>query len=559
MIRYINKVKWVLAVVLLINTSCSDMLVVAPETVWDVDDFYNSEERVEIGMAGIYSQFAKQNAYGGNLSVYMEYGTDEGYYNRGWDELWAVSLYRHTTNDIHVSGTWRQLYAAINNINLFIAKIDKDAFSEERSNELFAEVRFLRGFAYSTLVSLFEEVPLRLEYVVDQSSNNVAAASLEELYSVIIEDLEFAAMYLPHASDDDYIPGRANKMAAHGILARVYMKMAGYPLQQTEYCQNALNHCDSIISDGWHGLVVDADTLGYRNLFLNYIQNKYDARESIFEISFAENRSIGVATSGRIGNSNGLAFAYEDDGFHPVSKVYMTVSPVLDVVYELTDKRREWNIPGMRYTAGGDAQVVPTLLEATYTAGKFRRWEPENYEDLDIKKGKDDQVEPYILLEKVEQPSKNTTGINLPVIRYADILLMYAEAANEINNGPTQEAIVYLNQIRNRAGLANIEDVKPGRIANKDEFFLEIMDERLRELCFEGLRKHDLIRWGMLGKRLEFLDQIVRGNEAFDASKTAHIGFLRAVNNFDPSKHLSLPYPLQEVTINNLLDQKSNW
>jgi hypothetical protein len=136
---------------------------------------------------------------------------------------------------------------------------------------------------------------------------------------------------------------------------------------------------------------------------------------------------------------------------------------------------------------------------------------------------------------------------------------MYAEADNEVNGAPSALGIQYLDQVRQRAGLLPIAIAKPLAISSKQNFFKEIVDERFRELTFEALRKHDLIRWGLLGEKLKLLEQTIKGEPTYSATNGDHQAFLRPSLFFDPSKHLSLPYPLQEVQLNNSLEQKSNW
>jgi len=132
---------------------------------------------------------------------------------------------------------------------------------------------------------------------------------------------------------------------------------------------------------------------------------------------------------------------------------------------------------------------------------------------------------------------------------------MFAEATNELN-GPTAEAVAAIDLVRNRAGLENLGTAKPEAIAGQDAFFEEITDERLRELCFEGQRKHDLIRWGLLEEKLAVLYESV----IYHPNYTPAMAYkYRCYTNFDSSKHLSLPYPEQEVLINNLLEQKPEW
>lgn len=540
-------------------TSSCDHLDVTPESNWGVDEFYSNETEAEIALSGIYSLLATDNVYGQSLSIIMESGTDEGYYNRRYNENWTVGLYRHTAADNYVKNLWTNLYSSINMANMFNEKLKKSAFEEEEYNRLLAEARFLRGLCYFHLVNWYGDVPLRLNFTKDQSDNHLAPSPMKQVYEQVVEDLQFASEHLYHANNPNYEAGRANKMAAHGLLARVYLKMSGYPLKEDHY-QDVIEECEVIINDAWHGLHQSAgDNLGYRKHFLSYIENNYDARESLFEISFSYLRELGISVDGRIGAINGVAFSYGggQDGY-PASYAMYNTTPNHRNAYDENDKRKDWNIANYQYTKKGDIIEVTSAMAPQFCPGKFRRWEPMNWEDL-TNTPASGTTEPYLVLEKVPTLSKNFTSINFPVIRYADVLLMYAEAANEINNGPTAKAIEYLNAVRERAGLGTIETEKPGAIANHTNFFNEIVDERLRELCFEGLRKQDLIRWELLGTKLAETNASIKGDPDFISTNESHRAYLRSGNYFDESKHLSLPYPSQEVAINNELNQKAGW
>lgn len=537
---------------------CDDFLDVSPESTWDINSFYSSETELDMALSGIYSLFASEEEYG-NLLIQFEAGTDESYYNRRYNDNWAVGLYRNTPADADTKDFWNSLYSSINLCNMFEERIKASGFSDDIERKYLAEERFLRAFAYFQLVKWFEDVPMPLTYTKDQSASDLPATPMEEVYAQIISDFDFASKYLPHPSDGDFVPGRASKLAAHGMLARVYMKMAGYPLMQKEMYALAKDRCDSVIQDGYCELSTSADTLGYRNLFLDYIQNRYNQKESIFEISFANMRESGIDVHGRIGGVNGLSFNYGGTTTgYPSAYAMLSPSPVLSLMYDANDKRADWNIPAITYSSAGDAQRVASELSTGYTPGKFRRWEPADWADLDIPM-ESGVPEAYIVLEDTNNPEKNFTNVNFPILRYADILLMYAEADNEINNGPTSLAIDYLNEVRDRAGLPSILVAKPTVTASRENFFNELVDERLREFCFEGIRKMDLIRWGLLGDKLDFLAQVIKGHSDYDATNGDHQAFLRASNYFEAPKYLSLPYPEQEVQINNLLDQKSLW
>jgi len=540
--------------ILLVLTSCTKFLELEPESSWDAENFYKNETEVELGLAGIYNKFAVDAVYGQTL-MQFDSGTDEGYYNRRFSDGWPVGLNVHSPSDPAIADFWKSLYEAINLSNIFIEKIDGSGLDEELTNRYKGEARFLRAFAYFTLVEWFEDIPMPLDYSKDLSANDMPVTPMAQVYEQIIEDFDFASKHLLHPSNSKSVPGRAHKIAAHGMLARVYLKMAGYPLKATENYQFAKDRCDSVIMDGFHGLVTNSDTTGYRELFLGYIGNIYKSTESIFEISYKNLRTSGIFADGRWGQLNGLSFGYGGgiDGY-PFGYAMLNASPVIDQKYDLKDKRKAWNLPAISCSNAGNISRVVDHLKTNYCPGKFRRWEPLNTASLDVTSN----AEPYVLLEGVTSPNKNYTGINAPVIRYADILLMYAEADNAIN-GPTTKAIGYLDKVRSRAGLESITIAIPSAVTSKQAFFDELVDERMRELCFEGLRRMDLIRWELYGTKLTELGLAIKGSPAYNATNEDQRAYFRSINNFNPSKHTVLPFPQQEVDINTLLDQKTNW
>lgn len=565
---------------------CEEFLDVQPESTFAIDEFYTNPTEADIALSGIYSVLGDDDLYGRDF-IEMNAGTDEGFYNRRFNENWEVSLFRHNESSNSINNVWKSLYEIINLSNLMLENLKEDGFTDEEYKQYVAEARFLRGHAYHLLTNWWNEVPMPLTSSKDQSDNNKPAASLDELYAQIISDYTYATEYLPGDDGDTRVDGRANKWAAHGLLARLYLKMAGYPLKDTSKYQLAKDHCQEIIASGVYSLnpssghstdivtsggdtkVIHNVTVdGYRNHFLSYSSNTYDRQESIFEISFRQLRTSGIFTDGRVGVINGVRFTIGGtDGF-PYGFAGLNASPLLEDLYIKNNDsiRKWWNIP--RYSIGGDLNItyVTNRLSVQFSPGKYRRWEPAVLSDWFTpgNLGNDPEgEEAYTVLEEGDI-TKNFTSINFPVLRYADVLLMYAEAENAIN-GPTNDAIDKLDQVRFRAGLPKLAE--SGRLgadvilSNKELFFDEIVEERARELCFEGLRKTDLIRWELLAEKLDKLEQSIMFDDDFSENNANHQAFLRSSVNFksDPIKFLSLPYPLQEVTINNLLDQKTGW
>lgn len=550
--------KTVIVLLATMLVGCSDYLDVTPESVWESNNFYSTPQEAQIALAGIYGVIASDAGYGQGLMI-MEAGTDEYYYNRRFNENWGVSLFRNTPSDLESFNFWTNQYKAINLTNLFIESINPSSYSNvEDYNALIAEARFLRGLCYFNLTNFWNEIPLRLSSSKNQTDNNKPAASLTDIYKAITDDFIFASEYLVHPSDGSYVPGRAHKFAAHGLLARVYLKMSGYPLKENHY-EDVITHCEAIINDGYHGLTLGDGTNGYRNTFLNLIGGVYNTREVLFEISFQNLRDQGlIDVDGRYGALNGIVFGSANNFGDPNGFSMAGVFPTLSGLYDqATDMRYQWNIPPYMRTGTGDITRVPNELSVlNFCVAKYRRWEPVNYADIDIP----GTNEPYVVLENsASELNRNFTSINFPVLRYSDILLMYAEADNEINDGPSTLAVQYLDEVRNRAGLEDIEVEKPVALTSKLLFFNELVDERTRELCFEGVRRHDLIRWELLDDKLIQVKNIVEGHPNFSAANADHQAMLRGPLNFDINKHLSLPYPLVEVTINQELDQKIEW
>lgn len=534
---------------LAITSSCSEALDLEPETTWAAENFYKNKSDINVALAGIYSTLRICDPM-----LLMDSGTDEGYAFKGWVEDVPTNVYTHNESSEEISNTWRILYIGINNVNNFIKYTDPTNFSEEDYNKYVGEVRFLRAFFYYQLTIWWNEVPLRLEPTADQESNHKAPASLEEIYMQIIEDLTFASENLPSAFDGNYVAGHANSMAAHALLAKTYLKAAGYPLQASEIngknpYQAAKDHCEIIMTTSNHSL-----NASYKELFLNYIQNRYDLNETLFEIIMANGSDLGVGIAGKLGYTNGLLYKPEPRIGKPYADPEIQPSPILNYLYEEGDTRRSWNIPGITGNANnGKVNELSGPLAWGYCIGKFRRWEPIYPDDIPAGNLTDT---PIVVLETPSPLSATSTGINLPVIRFADVLLLFAEASNELS-GPTTEAVAAVDLIRNRAGLENLSVLKPEAIASKESFFLEIVDERLRELCFEGNRKTDLVRWNLLQNKIHELEESIIYDPGY--LPEAHGYKLRCVTNFNPTKHLSLPYPLQEVLINNKLNQKDYW
>ncbi len=557
----------------MILTGCNKILDVDPLSEWSKESFYANKKEADMALSGIYSQLANDNVYGYYFNVLLEAGTDETYVNAAPASR-APAKYLFTPSTDAIKNLWLRLYTCIQLVNQFENNLKADKFSIEEYNQLLAKARFMRGFCYFTLANWFGPVPLRLTPSTSQADNHLAPSPVKEVYEQAERDYLFAAEHLEHASSAKYVPGEPNKMAAHGLLARLYLKMGGYQpyLSENEsecylenpqqYFDKAKDQCEIIISDGWHGIVPYAtDPDSYRNHFINYLQDRYDLRETLFEISFGNYIRMGVQVGGRMGNINGLNF--QGATGIPRSFVYVNVGLPVYNIYSLEDSRRTWSIGGY-YNAWSSASesfvmryIFDSPLNQYYGIGKFRRWEPKDIEYL--KANSPVTGAEYTILNNTpgSETDPNFTSTNFPILRYSDVLLMHAEAIIGSRNGTadaTPEAVNSLNIVRERAGL----DPYIGSIVH-DDFFKELVDERLRELCFEGLRKQDLIRWNLLEEKLETTNKAIKEHPDFKPTDVIHRIYLETGENFDRKKHLLFPYPLQETQMNDFLDQRNVW
>lgn len=565
------------AIIILVScilTGCSEYLEVEPKSAWKGESFYSSKAEADLALSGIYNQLANDDVYGWKFNVLLEAGTDEVYTNDPNNPTWDNGKYAHNSSSDIVKDVWLRFYTCIQLVNQFEKNIQPEMFEAEEYNSLLAKARFMRAFCYFNLANWFGPVPLRLTPSSSQEDNNVPPAPVLDVYTQVESDYLFAAEHLKHANSPEYMPGEPNKMAAHGMLARLYLRMGGYqPYLSTgeggnyfdnnqQYFDKARIQCEIIINDGWHGIVpFSVDPESYRNHFLSYLQDRYDLRESLFEISFGNFYSMGLDVSGRLGNINGVEFVGSSD----IPRGFCKVNVALPVYnsYSGEDTRRQWNVPGFRnkFSNANQAFTMSDIydypLHQEFGIGKFRRWEPTDIETL----RSEGQIENanYTILNNTpgSDTDPNFTSINFPILRYTDVLLMHAEAiigGRFGSAGASDAALNDLNMVRERAGL----DPYTGSLSH-DDFFNELVNERMRELCFEGLRKQDLIRWNLLEEKLMQTNQAIQNHPLYDSNNQYHQTYMSPGNNFDRTKHLLLPYPLQETLINQSLEQRTGW
>lgn len=538
--------------------SCS-FFEVEPQVICS-DTYYKTEEDVLHGLAGVYGVMSSEQFYGNNYALDCSMVDDLCYINRApADVTEKTNLYMHSASTSEIYSVWRKVYEGIKNANSFMTAVKQTPFDKE--GKLYAEARFLRAYYHFILAQAWGNIPLRKDEVNNAFEVMCAPAPQFEALLWVASEMEESVDAL---SDDlSMTPSRVVKNTAHGILARVYLFMAGESVEggdRKDFYKKAMDHAWTVIEPGNHRLNPD-----YSQVFKNMISDKYDHEfnESMWEVEFFGSReSADRWTNGRIGGLLGLQNTnikdysnvncnYAEGRYNASLKLWNLYFAEDTVNFtggangknHIYDARLEWNMPAYNYRDNGldkswyvyqskSTANDPLTARAIRNVGKWRR-----------------EVE----YEGVVGSRMMYTGINFPILRYSDVLLMYAEASLEYNGAVTQEAYDCVLEVRERA----LGEGKTKMYSDVNEFRQFVRNERGRELCFEATRKYDLIRWGVFVESMRDYVKLTAdpewsGNGGL-ASYAAEIG------NAVSEMHILLPIPLKELGTNTEMKQNPMW
>lgn len=429
---------------LLTLAGCSDdFLDLAPISQLNSNNFYKTPEDMKNALTAVYGALQTGGQYYSSIHIIGELRSDNTEITNpaaGADQQ-AVDDFTNVPVTSISSTTWNAHYQGIQSANILIDKIQNVTMDEALKARYVGEAKFLRALMYFNLVRIYGDVPLVLEVINNpQEGYAYGRVSAETVYGQIITDLKDAEGVLPYTYPSADM-GRATKGAAMSLLGKVYLTRKEFALASEKLKQ-----------------VIDAAAQTKYQLVANYANlfgatNENNA-ESIFEVQFKS-------------SSNGEGSPFSNQ-FAPIGSGTAVVS-----------------------VGNPLGQNIPTAeMYASYEAGDLRR-------DISMAtkytlNGKDVQHN-YIKKYQSTPAAYLDADVNWIVLRYADVLLMYAEALNEqgfIADGPAFE---YLNQVRKRAGLAAISSTN---VTSQVEFRLAVEKERRSELAFEGHRWFDLVRTG---------------------------------------------------------------
>ncbi len=470
---------------LFFTSSCSDYL--NPENLSSVSEArqFDSTSDTFTALVGVYAQLAGDDGYGQRLALIIPQSGDDfrtsGNYN--CNDRRGIATFGTCATNTELNNPFSKLYAGIERANLCIKNIPlspvyqtgTDA-DKKLMDRYLGEALTLRAQFYYELIRNWGDVPFYLVPASDLAEQYIPKTDRDVIYDQMIIDLEKAAALVPWRSEGGTPNARLSKGAVKGLRARIAMARAGYSLRRSpqimaqgsnpqKYYQIALDECKDIMNHaGEHSL-----NPSYENVFRSLHTNTQDATN---EIIFAVGAFGGNARNdSKIGYYNGLK---HDDNSSWKGGGGISALPIYFYEFTKYDLRRDMNVGIYKVNNSNQAELV---APNTWTDSKYRKsW------------------------TNITGPSQNL-AIDWPLLRLSDVMLMFAEADNEIHGAPSQEAKNALLAVRNRAYTGNLGEV--GTIpSDKVGFFNAIVKERLLELGSEGIRKYDLIRWNLLAEKI---------------------------------------------------------
>ena len=596
-----NKFNILIAMLVCLNIcGCSDFLEEDPKGKLTTDNFYNSESDARQAINGVYRRLSDSWVTGYNIKQIP----NDLLKRASWDEASGLSNFTYGSENTYIAGMWQNHYAVIKDCNSVIDNVTANKEKINNWERYVGQAHGIRAFLYFDLVRWFGDVPLVLTDTKSLDGLEVTRIPQKEVFRQIIEDFEYCISHTMDKGDTSkgYQYGRLTKDACHGFLAKVYLWLGSVAQRDgkeilgnaADNFEKSLEHSSAVIQGGRYKLV-------------DYYPDVFNAKtrdKAPDEVLWCVQGLTGDDT----GTWTGMMFGIRGNQNLGGSWDNISSSDYHRMMYEPSDSiRRLWNCPRMTIQDDGtlwgwdykmywDTRGDQKLSEATennnwlqWSIGKFRRYplaDPSSYNYTNF-------------------------GMDEPLLRYADVLLMYAEAYNEDNHAPgdyrpssgmdmsgisIQSAYDAVNLVRKRSRIANegimhqdvlprklitdyatevdecVPDWKPGAYGyiydgvrtaweynrygdDYTAFRTEILNERARELVAESTdRWCDLVRRGILVKQM----QAWRQYNPFISNTEREITTPGAPENIQ-SRNMLLPVPLSEIDVNKNLTQNPGY
>lgn len=466
--------------------ACKNYLDVKPESAFSPEDVFSNVSSVNSAIMGVYQLLAGDDGYGQRQAIVFPNDTDE--FSRSGDvDAGARGLARYVADggNSELAATFIREYNGIERANLCIKYIplmpaynNGSVTDRKELRRMYAEALALRAIYYFELVKNWGDVPLQTEPSVSGMDFNIPKVNSEVVYDQILADLLIAERLLPWRKEVT-IDERLTQGAARGMRARIALFRGGYMLRRSSNLMERLpdyikyytitrDECDTIMKSGQHAL-----NPSFYDVFKKL-------NELVLDNIFGE-RMLEVAQAGgnanydsKLGRANGTRIA--DGSRYGPGGGAQNPTPSYFYSFDPVDPRRDVTIAN--YNIDINNLKSPARI-TEMNDGKYRRdWRP------------------------IIAGATQTLGINWVMLRYSDVLLMYAEAVNEISGAPDASATKAFEDVRKRAFVGNLSKVGVTP-TDKIGFFNALVKERSFELGGEGIRKYDLIRWNSLGAKLQ--------------------------------------------------------
>lgn len=535
--KHINKIIGV-AIALIALVSCEDFLEEVPLSQASPENYYQTEDQAEAAVVGAYNALQREGVF----AYKMQFIINDITRTNGWATEGGLGTLAMSESTNYLHDIWKDHYKGLNEMNAVIGNLPKTEMDEDRKNTLIAEAKFLKALFHFNLVRLWGNVPYSDTETTSLNDLLVSHTPIAESYAKMIADLEFCIEHLDPKGEAT--AGRATTGAAQTLLAKIYLTRASMAKRDgtgdsAADFQKAAQYAQDVIDQGTYAL---SDY--YPDAFI--IENKNND-EIVFDVQY---KSGGLEEGTITGMQMGLMGNWKAGG----SWGNLHATDFYNTMFESTDMvRRDWNTAHIRVNGNGTLRFYPDPESGDkWKIGKWRRY-PMRHADT----GRDDWEQHW------------------PIFRYAEVLLIKAEALNEVG-GDQSEIFGSLNQLRARARNVNVtgiygsvhDDILPRDLTTDNTILPDIsaadyadynalaeyiMDERARELGGELKRWFDLVRWGNYVERMQWLETYIPEGRT---NPERSWGTIAGNAN---EKHLLMPIPQNDLLANPNLKQNPGY
>ena len=514
----LNKI-FISGMAMLSLTACDDFLDVDPDSTSANTEFiYNNEGEISTALNGVYAQILSGNTFGNNLYKDFQLNSDVDFSTNTSETASGNKPARFDTRSdaSNINSLWNALYKGVETANEFIFNLKNSKLYEEKMKteiadgentggvvteevpnvtkltQMMGEAKVMRAMFYHELLSYWGDIPFTFKATYETNNLYPEVTDRQVVSDSLIADLRHAAEWMQSDKDETLdAPERISKEAAYAMIARLALQAGGYslnhdandvngykmtrPSNYKEYYQIARDYAKKVIDAGGHSL-----NKSFRDVFVdecNHIATKGD--DAIFEIPFGKDYSgawgYAQGPKSEVDANNETDFSNQAWGS---TSGNVRTTRFYRHMFKEGDARRDY-VCG---TWGYSNQGLPAI-NFSYTMYN-NKWS-KLWNTVGLGKA-----------------STGNTGINFAYIRYADVLLMFAEADNEVNGAPTQEAIDAVNQVRRRAYNGVNYELTSAQTATKEDFLKAVLDERKFEFAGENMRWKDLVRNNLYSEQI---------------------------------------------------------